>query len=244
MLARRRGSLLLYLSEMRSRVLSSVAVFLLACVVLLPFRNPLYNLVSQPIRAVLPAHNMVTIDVTAGLFVPMKVCAFLALLLTMPYILYQLWCFLMPALYRRERWLLAGVSALSYFFFCSGLLFFYKLVLPILIHSIHHTLPEHVFMLTDMDRYLSFLMTMLLTFGIVFEVPLVVFGALWTGIVTTEHLRAVRPYVIVGCFVLGAIVAPPDVLSQCLIAIPLWLLYEWGWLMYSAFVTMMRWVWK
>jgi sec-independent protein translocase protein TatC len=163
--------------------------------------------------------------------VPLKVTLMAAFLLALPYVLWQAWAFVAPGLYQHEKRLAIPVIVSSFVFFLLGMAFAYFVVFPIAFGFFASYAPDGVTMMTDIDKYLSFVLTMFIAFGVTFEVPVVVIVLVHLGLVTLEKLRAIRGYVIVGAFVVGAIFTPPDVVSQLLLAIPLWLLYEFGMLM-------------
>lgn len=171
---------------------------------------------------------MIATDVTTPFFVPLKVAMMTALLISLPYILYQVWRFVAPGLYLHEkRWIVPLLVASVVLFFC-GMAFAYFAVFPIVFGFITSAAPQGVAVMTDIDKYLSFVMSMFVAFGLAFQVPIAVILLVKTGMVTTAKLRDIRPYVIVGAFIVGAIFTPPDVVSQFMLAMPLWLLYEAG----------------
>jgi sec-independent protein translocase protein TatC len=179
---------------------------------------------------------MIATDVTGTVLVPLKVTLMAAFLVALPYVLWQLWAFVAPGLYQHERKLALPVIVSSFAFFLIGMSFAYFLVFPIAFGFFAGYTPAGVTMMTDIDKYLSFVLTMFIAFGLTFETPVIVIVLVRLRIVSLEKLRAIRSYVIVGAFVVGAIFTPPDVVSQMLLAIPLWLLYELGLLM-ARFVT-------
>ena len=171
---------------------------------------------------------MIATDVTTPFFVPLKVAMMAALLISLPYILYQVWRFVAPGLYTHEkRWVLPMIVASVTLFFC-GMAFAYFAVFPVVFGFVTASAPQGVAVMTDIDKYLSFVLSMFVAFGLAFQVPIAVVLLVKTGVVTTTKLREARPYVIVGAFVVGAIFTPPDVVSQFMLAMPLWLLYEEG----------------
>lgn len=218
-----------HLIEMRNRLLRVVLFFLLAFVALFPFANDLYHLLATPLLSALPkGGQMIATDVTTPFFVPIKVTMLTAFLVTLPYTLFQAWAFVAPGLYRHEKRLAAPLIAASTLLFLVGMAFAYFLVFPVVFGFIVGTAPEGVAVMTDISKYLDFVITLFLAFGTTFEVPIAVIVLVLTGMVSVEKLREVRPYVIVGAFVIGAIFTPPDVISQIMLAVPLWLLYEAG----------------
>ncbi|MGH8671819.1 MAG: twin-arginine translocase subunit TatC [Burkholderiales bacterium] len=222
-------SLLSHLLELRTRLLRVIVALLLVFVFLTPFAGELYALLSAPLYAVLPAGaQMIATDVTTPFFVPIKMAALTALLLILPYALYQMWAFVAPGLYSHEKKLIAPLVVASSVLFALGMAFAYFIVFPVVFTFIIAAAPQGVAVMTDISKYLDFALTMFLAFGISFQVPVVVVVVVRSGIVEINRLREWRPYVIVGAFVLGAIFTPPDVVSQLLLAIPLWLLFEAG----------------
>ena len=171
---------------------------------------------------------MIATDVTGTFLVPLKVTLMAAFLIALPYVLYQMWAFVAPGLYRHEKRLALPVIMSSVVFFALGMCFAYFVVFPIAFGFFAGYAPTGVQMMTDIDKYLSFVLTMFIAFGITFETPVVVIVLVRLGVVSLEKLRAIRGYVIVGAFVVGAVFTPPDILSQLMMAVPLWLLYELG----------------
>ncbi|MFY9261452.1 MAG: twin-arginine translocase subunit TatC [Gallionella sp.] len=218
-----------HLVELRTRLLHAVVALMLVFICLFPWAADLYAVLASPLLAKLPkGGQMIATDVTTPFFVPMKVALMTAFLISLPYILYQIWRFVAPALYVHEKkmvWPLVTASTLL--FFC-GMSFAYFAVFPIVFGFITAAAPAGVAVMTDIDKYLSFVLTMFVAFGITFQVPVAVVVLTRMGVVTIAQLREARPYVVVGAFVIGAIFTPPDIVSQFLLAMPLWLLYEAG----------------
>jgi sec-independent protein translocase protein TatC len=218
-----------HLVELRSRLMRAIIAVFVVLLALFPFAKEIYALLARPLLAVLPqGATMIATDVTGTFLVPLKVTAMTAFLIALPYVLYQAWAFVAPGLYQHEKRLAMPVIVSSCFFFFVGMAFAYFFVFPIAFGFFAGYTPVGVQMMTDIDKYLSFVLTMFLAFGLTFETPVVVIVLVRMRIVSLEKLRAARPYVIVGAFVIGAIVTPPDVISQLLLAVPLWLLYELG----------------
>ena len=218
-----------HLLELRKRLLNSAIALLLVFICLFPWAADLYSILAHPLLAKLPkGGQMIATDVTTPFFVPLKVAMMTALLIALPYILYQVWRFVAPGLYLHEkRWVLPMLIASVVLFFC-GMAFAYFAVFPIVFGFITSAAPQGVAVMTDIDKYLSFVLGMFIAFGLAFQVPIAVVLLVKTGMVTTTKLREIRPYVVVGAFVVGAIFTPPDVVSQFMLAMPLWLLYEAG----------------
>lgn len=222
-------SFISHLIELRSRLLHSFLALLVVFLCLFPWAADLYSLLAQPLLAKLPkGGQMIATDVTTPFFVPLKVVLMVAFLVALPYILYQAWRFVSPGLYEHEKRLVLPLIASSTILFYCGMAFAYFAVFPVVFGFITASAPQGVAVMTDIDKYLSFVLTMFVAFGVTFEVPVAVVVLVRMGVVTTAKLREIRPYVIVGAFVIGAIFTPPDVVSQFMLAIPLWLLYEAG----------------
>jgi len=222
-------SFIAHLIELRTRLLNSIIALLLVFVCLFPWASDLYALLAHPLLSKLPkGGQMIATDVTTPFFVPLKVAMMAAFLIALPYILYQLWRFVAPGLYDHEKKLVLPLIAASTALFYCGMAFAYFAVFPVVFGFITATAPQGVAVMTDIEKYLSFALTMFVAFGVTFEVPVAVVVLVRMGMVTTAQLREFRPYMIVGAFVLGAIFTPPDVVSQLMLAIPLWLLYEAG----------------
>lgn len=207
----------------------TAAGILLCFLGLMPFAQKLYTFVAQPLMATLPANtSMIATDVIAPFFVPVKVTLMAGFLLSLPHTLYQVWAFVAPALYQNEKRLIAPLVLSSAVLFFAGMAFAYFFVFPVVFKFLAGVTPLGVNMATDIDKYLSFVLGMFAAFGTTFEVPVVVVLLNRMGVVSTEQLKAARPYVIVGAFVVAAVITPPDVISQIMLAVPLILLYEAG----------------
>ena len=218
-----------HLIELRDRLLRSVIVWLVLFVCLFPFANDLYSLLAQPMLEKLPkGGQMIATEVVTPFFVPIKVAMMTAFLGALPVILYQVWAFIAPGLYAHEKKFIVPMVVASLVLFACGMAFAYFLVFPVVFGFIVGIAPEGVAVMTDINKYLDFVITMFLAFGITFEVPIVVVALAYTGMVEIHQFKEARPYVIVGAFVIGAIFTPPDVVSQIMLAVPLWLLYELG----------------
>ena len=226
-----------HLVELRDRLLRAIIAVLVLTIGLVPWAKEIYALLAQPLLSALPAGaTMIATDVTGTFLVPLKVTLMAAFLIALPYVLWQAWAFVAPGLYQHEKRLVMPVIVSSFLFFFVGMSFAYFLVFPIAFGFFAGYAPVGVQMMTDIDKYLSFVLTMFLAFGLTFETPVVVIVLVRLRIVTLEKLRASRPYVIVGAFVIGAVFTPPDVISQLLLAIPLWLLFELG-LLLARFIA-------
>jgi sec-independent protein translocase protein TatC len=218
-----------HLIELRNRLLRALIAVGLVFVCLFPFASDLYAVLAHPLLAVLPkGGQMIATDVTTPFFVPMKVAMMTALLVALPYVLYQIWSFVAPGLYAHEKRLIAPLVVASSILFLCGMAFAYFVVFPVVFGFITSTAPKGVAVMTDINKYLDFVLTMFVAFGITFEVPVAVVVLVRMGVISIAKLKEIRPYVIVGAFVIGAIFTPPDVVSQTMLALPLWLLYEAG----------------
>jgi sec-independent protein translocase protein TatC len=230
-------SFMSHLVELRSRLMRSIVAVFIILLVLFPFAKTIFALLAEPLLRVLPhGATLIATDVTGTFLVPLKVTLMAAFLIALPYVLWQAWAFVAPGLYQHEKRLVVPVVVSSCLFFALGMSFAYFFVFPVAFGFFAGYTPVGVQMMTDIDKYLSFVLTMFIAFGITFETPVVVVVLVRMRVVTVEKLRSFRPYVIVGAFVVGAIFTPPDVISQSLLAVPLWLLYELG-LMLARFVA-------
>ncbi|OGS92238.1 MAG: twin arginine-targeting protein translocase TatC [Gallionellales bacterium GWA2_60_18] len=222
-------TLITHLLELRNRLVQMAIVLLVTFICLFPWASDLYTLLAQPLLAKLPkGGQMIATGVTTPFFVPLKVAMMAAFLITLPYILWQMWRFIAPGLYAHEKRMVVPLIFASTSLFFIGMAFVYFAVFPMVFGFITGTAPEGVAVMTDINEYLSFAIGMFIAFGIAFQTPVAVVLLVWMGMVTVEKLREARPYIIVGAFVVGAIFTPPDVVSQFMMAIPLWLLYEAG----------------
>jgi len=229
-----------HLIELRSRLLRSIVAIVVILVCLFPWAKDIYAALAAPLLKALPhGSTMIATDVTGTFLVPLKVTLMAAFLIALPYVLYQMWAFVAPGLYHHEKRLALPVIFSSVIFFALGMAFAYFIVFPIAFGFFAGYTPTGVQMMTDIDKYLSFVLTMFVAFGITFEVPVVVVVLVRLGVVSLEKLRSIRGYVIVGAFIVGAIFTPPDVLSQVMLAVPLWLLYELG-LLVARFVAVTK----
>jgi sec-independent protein translocase protein TatC len=221
--------LLYHLIELRDRLLRMVLLVAVLFVMLVPFSKTLFAMLSGPLLAHLPEDgSMIAIEVASPFLIPFKLTLFLAVFLAIPYVLYQLWSFIAPGLYRHERRLVVPLLVSSTLLFYAGAAFAYFVVFPLVFAFFAAAAPEGVSVMTDISRYLDFVLTLFFAFGAAFEVPVVTVLLVMTGMTTQKALREKRPYVIVGAFVLGMILTPPDVISQTLLAVPVWLLFELG----------------
>lgn len=218
-----------HLIELRNRLLRAIAGWLIAFIALFPFADKLYSLLASPLLSKLPqGAQMIATAVTTPFFVPMKVTMLTAFLISLPWMIYQCWAFIAPGLYAHEKRLIRPLLAAAVALFFVGMAFAYFVVFPVVFGFLVGSAPQGVAVMTDIAEYLDFVIGLFVAFGFAFEVPIAVVLMALMGWVTLAQLKESRSYVIVGAFVLGAIFTPPDIVSQCMLAIPLWLLYEIG----------------
>ncbi|MEB0042169.1 MULTISPECIES: twin-arginine translocase subunit TatC [unclassified Pseudomonas] len=221
--------LISHLTELRTRLLRCVFAIFLIFAGLFTFTQKIYTLVSAPLRVYLPeGATMIATDVASPFLTPFKLTMMCSLFLAMPVILHQIWGFIAPGLYKHEKRVAVPLLVSSIILFYSGMAFAYFLVFPLIFHFFASVTPEGVSMMTDIASYLDFVTTLFLAFGVAFEIPVAVVLLVWIGIVDVKYLRKMRPYVIIGCFVVGMILTPPDIFSQTLLAVPMWVLFEIG----------------
>ena len=218
-----------HLLELRDRLLRAVGAVLLLFLVVAPFANTLYEYLAAPLMSVLPEGNtMISTEPHGPFFVPFKFAFAFATAVAMPYLLYQLWAFVAPGLYDSEKRLAVPLLISSSGLFYLGILFAYFIVFPIIFAFFTSTAPEGVAVMTDINAYLSFVLKLFFAFGLAFEVPVATVLMVKMGVTTTTSLAAKRPYIIVGAFVVGMLLTPPDLFSQTMLAIPVWILFEIG----------------
>ena len=226
-----------HLIELRDRLMRAAASVIICFLALVYWAPDIYSLLADPLVSALPAGtSMIATDVTAPFFVPMKVTMMVAFVLALPYVLYQVWAFIAPGLYEHEKKLAAPIILSSFLLFLLGMAFAYFFVFPAVFKFVAAYTPSGVQMATDIDKYLSFVLTLFLVFGLSFETPVVEMVLVRLGMVSIEKLREFRPYFIVVAFVIAAIVTRPDVISQFMLAVPMILLYEFGIFM-SRYIT-------
>ncbi len=218
-----------HLIELRQRLLSAVFVVCLLFVPLYYFANEIYLFIAKPLLRWLPeASGMIATEVASPFLTPLKLSFALAVFSAMPFLLYQVWRFIAPGLYRREKRFVIPMFISSVVLFYCGVVFSYYAVMPLVFQFTTSVVPEGVRVMTDISRYLEFILKLFFAFGIVFEIPVLVMVLVRSGLTTVESLRHKRPYIVVGCFAFAMLLTPPDVLSQVLLAVPAWLLYEAG----------------
>ncbi|WP_322033588.1 twin-arginine translocase subunit TatC [Paraburkholderia sp. J76] len=219
-----------HLVELRDRIIRAGLAVIVVFIGLVYWAPDIFRLLARPLMQNLPRDGkMIVTDVTGSFFVPMKVTMLVAFVIALPVVLYQIWAFIAPGLYQHEKKLVAPLVASSYTLFLCGMAFAYFVVFPTIFRVMaHYNAPLGAEMTTDIDNYLSFVLTMFIAFGVTFEVPIIVVLLVRMGVVTVKKLKQVRPYVIVGAFIVAAVVTPPDVFSQLILALPLIVLYEAG----------------
>ena len=221
--------LISHLIELRKRLLNSIIAILVIFLALVYFANDIYQLVSAPLISKMPVGaTMIATDVASPFFTPIKLTFMVSVILSVPIILYQVWAFVAPALYKHERRLVVPLLVSSTLLFYIGMAFAYFVVFPLAFGFLTHAAPEGVLVSTDIRSYLDFVMALFMAFGVSFEVPVAIVLLCWMGVTTPEDLRKKRPYVLVGAFVVGMLLTPPDVFSQTLLAIPMYCLFEIG----------------
>ncbi len=222
-------SLMDHLLELRDRLLHMVLAILIVFVALFAFSEDIFTIAAQPLLGLMPeGTSMIATGVTSPFLVPFKLVLLLSVLLTIPYLLHQLWAFIAPGLYRHEKRMATPILISSVLLFYCGIAFAYFVIFPILFGFFIGVAPEGVAVMTDIGQYLDFIIAIFLAFGIAFEVPVATFLLIAAGVTTADKLAAKRPYIIIGAFVIGMMLTPPDVISQSLLAVPIWLLFELG----------------
>ena len=223
------ATLISHLVELRSRLLKASLAVLAIFVCLVPFAQQIFTAIATPLMAQLPeGSSMIATQVASPFLTPFKTTLFVALIFAMPVVLYQLWAFVAPGLYRKEKKFAIPIVVSSIILFYLGIAFAYLIVFPLMFAFFNAVTPEGVAMMTDISNYLDFILTIFFAFGIAFEVPIATVLLVATGLTTTDSLKRKRPYVFLGAFVLGMLLTPPDVISQTLLAVPVYLLYEAG----------------
>jgi len=210
-------------------LLRALLAVLLVFICLFPFANEIYTFVSKPLRALLPeGATMIATEVASPFLTPFKLTLVAAVFLAIPYVLYQVWSFIAPGMYRHEKRLAIPLLVSSILLFYAGAAFAYFVVFPLIFAFFTSAGPADITIMTDINSYLNFVLKLFFAFGIAFEIPIAAVLLISTGITTPENLASKRPYIIVGCFVMGMLLTPPDIISQSLLALPMWLLFELG----------------
>ncbi len=230
-----------HLVELRDRLLRVVIAVLVVFAALLPFANQLYSALADPLMRHMPENSsMIATAVVSPFMIPIKLALVMAIFIAIPFILYQLWSFIAPGLYQHERRMAIPLLVSSTFLFYLGGVFAYFVVVPLIFAFLTASAPEGVQVMTDISNYLDFVLTLFFAFGAAFEVPVATFVLVWMGITTPDALVEKRPYIVVGAFVIGMLLTPPDVISQTLLALPMWMLFELGVFMARRFVPARR----
>lgn len=221
--------LLLHLIELRTRLLHSILCVAVVFVPLFYFSNDIYTYVSEPLRAYMPeGTTMIATEVASPFLTPFKLALVLAIFISIPYILHQAWSFIAPGLYSKEKLVALPLLLSSVVLFYTGIAFAFYIVFPLVFGFFAEIAPAGVTIMTDINRYLDFVLKLFFAFGLAFEIPIAVVLLVWTGASSVESLTSKRHYIVVGCFVFGMLLTPPDVISQVLLAMPMWLLFEIG----------------
>jgi len=227
--AKQNHTLFDHLLELRTRLLHAVLGVLVVFSCLIYFAQDIYQYVAQPLLAVMPAGTqMIATDVASPFFTPFKLTIVLSIFIAMPYILYQLWSFIAPGLYQNEKRLIAPLMFGSTFLFYGGIAFAYYVVFPVAFAFFSSVAPDGVTIATDISSYLDFVLKLFFAFGVAFEIPIAIILMCWTGVTSPDSLRTKRPYIVVGAFIIGMLLTPPDIISQTMLAVPMLLLFEVG----------------
>ncbi len=231
------GTLISHLLELRARLVRAVTVVFILVLPATYFRNEIFHTLARPLLKQLPkGASLITTGVMTPFTTPFKLSIYMALFAAMPYVLYQLWAFVAPGLYRKEKKFAVPLLVSSIVLFYAGIFFAYQFVFPVLFKFFAGATPTGVQMMPDITSYMDWAMTMFLAFGVAFEVPVAVVLLVLTGLITVEKLANARGYVVIGIFVIAAILTPPDPISQSMMAVPMWLLYELGLIMARVMV--------
>lgn len=218
-----------HLIELRNRLLKAVLAILVCFLALYALANELYLIISEPLRLLLPeGSTLIATEVASPFLAPLKLTFFLSFLISIPFTLYQVWAFIAPALYKNEKMLAIPLLVSSVLLFYGGILFAYYVVLPLIFGFFTSIGPSEVAVMTDINHYLNFVLKLFFAFGITFEIPVATYLLIKAGTTSVKSLSKKRPYIILACFVVGMLITPPDIFSQTLLAIPMWLLFELG----------------
>jgi sec-independent protein translocase protein TatC len=221
--------LVAHLTELRDRLLRAVLAILVAFICLFPFANEIYAFVAEPLQSLLPeGSSMIATEVASPFLTPFKLTLVLAIFVAIPYVLFQVWAFVAPGMYKQEKRIAFPLLASSVLLFYSGAAFAYYVVFPLIFAFFTSIGPSGVTVMTDINRYLDFVLKLFFAFGVAFEIPIAAVILIWSGVTTPDNLAKKRPYIVIGCFVIGMLMTPPDIISQSLLAIPMWLLFELG----------------
>lgn len=218
-----------HLMELRDALLRSVVGVLVVFLALFYFANDIYLFISEPLRVFLPEDSsMIATDVASPFFTPFKLTFYLSIMLAMPWVLFQVWRFVAPGMYTHEKRIAIPLLMMSILLFYSGMVFAYFVVFPLVFGFFIGVAPQGIAVMTDIQSYLDFVIKLFFAFGFAFEIPIAIFLLSWIGVVSPDSWAQKRPYVVVGCFVVGMLLTPPDIISQTLLALPMWLLFELG----------------
>jgi len=221
--------LIAHLTELRDKLLRAILAVLVIFLCLFPFANEIYFFVSEPLRTLLPeGATMIATGVASPFLTPFKLTLVTAIFLAIPYVLYQVWSFIAPGMYKHEKRLAIPLLVSSILLFYAGASFAYFVVFPLIFLFFTSVGPQGITMMTDINSYLDFVLKLFFAFGLAFEIPIAAVLMIWAGITTPQDLAKKRPYIIVGCFIFGMLLTPPDIISQALLAIPMWILFEVG----------------
>ncbi|MGI2000822.1 twin-arginine translocase subunit TatC [Shewanella frigidimarina] len=221
--------LISHLLELRNKLLKAIGSVLLVFITIVYWANDIYHYIALPLMRSLPeTGSMIATDVAAPFFAPFKLTLVLAFFIAIPYVLYQVWSFVAPGLYKHEKRLVVPLLASSTLLFYLGIAFAYYIVFPVVFGFFTSVVPEGVQVATDISSYLSFILKLFFAFGLAFEIPVAVVLLCWAGVTTPDELRQKRPYIVVGAFVVGMVLTPPDIISQTMLAVPMLLLFEGG----------------
>ncbi|MDG1987629.1 MAG: twin-arginine translocase subunit TatC [Halieaceae bacterium] len=222
-------TLIAHLTELRDRIIRCLIAVFIIFLFLFPFANEIYEFISLPLRDLLPeGASMIATEVASPFLTPFKLSMLLSLYLAMPYVLFQIWRFISPGMYLTEQRIAIPILSSSIILFYAGTAFAYFVVFPLVFSFFTSVAPDGIEIMTDINRYLDFVLKLFFAFGIAFEIPIVAIILIVTGVTTAEKLASKRPFILVGCFVIGMLLTPPDVISQSLLAIPMWILFELG----------------
>ncbi|GIU45144.1 twin-arginine translocase subunit TatC [Shewanella colwelliana] len=221
--------LISHLLELRNKLLKAIGSVLFVFICLVYWANDIYHYMATPLMDALPeTSSMIATDVAAPFFAPFKLTLVLAFFIAIPYVLYQIWSFIAPGLYKHEKRLMLPLLTSSTLLFYLGIAFTYYIVFPVVFGFFTSVAPEGVEVATDISSYLSFVLKLFFAFGLAFEIPIAVILLCWAGVTTPEELKTKRPYIVVGAFVIGMLLTPPDIISQTMLAIPMLILFEGG----------------
>jgi len=232
-----KSSMLAQLGMVRNILLRAILVLIVIFIGLTFFQDLIYLKISEPLIQLLPKDSsMIATGVAAPFLTPFKLTFYSAIFFALPYLAIEFWNFISPGLYKKEKILYVSLTLISVLLFYAGMTFAFYVVFPLIFSFFIQAAPEGVMVMTDISNYLDFIIKLFFAFGLAFEMPIIIFALVWSGIVTTEKLANGRPFVIIGCFVVGMLLTPPDIVSQTLLAVPTWFLFEIGLLATKIFI--------